>query len=336
MSEEIKRLGSRFGSPAWLGMAVMSLLCFLLLAGPQLAWAQKTIRISIATGGTGGVWYPYGGVMANIISKYLPDVEATAEVTAASVDNALLLGAGKVDLAFMFGDVGYEAYAGKGRFKEKVPMRCLASLYPSVTHIVCLDGTGITSVKDLKGKRISTGAPGSATEVVACRVLEAYGLDPEKDVSRDRLSAAESAGALKDRKIDAYFWTGGVPTSSVVDLAATPGLKIRLIDHADAVDKLIKKYGPIYYKSVCPANTYPRVDYDVTTVTAGNFLTCLEKTDAKLAYGIVKVLFDHRDELIAGHKVAQNLKLETAVLGAPYPLHKGAAQFYKEKGVKLP
>lgn len=333
---EIKRLGSGSGSSSWLGMAAISLLCLLLLGVPQQAFAQKTIRISFATGGTGGVWYPYGGVMANIISKHLPDVEANVEVTSASVDNALLLGAGKVELAFMFGDVGYEGYTGKGRFKEKIPMRCLASLYPSVTHIVCLDGTGITSVKDLKGKRISTGAPGSATEVVALRILEAYGLNPEKDVKRDRLSAAESAGALKDRKIDAYFWTGGVPTSSVVDLAATPGLKIRLIDHADAVDKLIEKYGPIYYKSVCPGNTYPRVDYDVTTVTAGNFLTSLDKMDEKLAYRIVKVLFDNREELIAGHKVAQELKLETAVLGAPYPLHNGAARFYKEKGVKLP
>jgi TRAP transporter TAXI family solute receptor len=309
---------------------------FILFNGPEISWAQKTVRISIATGGTGGVWYPYGGVMANVISKYLPDVEATAEVTAASVDNALLLGAKKVDLAFMFGDVGYEAYTAKGRFKEKIPMRCLASLYPSITHIVCLEGKGINSVSDLKGKRISTGAPGSATEVVACRILEAYGINPEKDVTRDRLSAGESAGALKDRKIEAYFWVGGIPTSSVVDLAATPGIKIKLLDHAEAIDKMVAKYGPIYYKNVCPAKTYPHVDYDVTTVTAGNFLTCLEKTDEKLAYNIVKVLFEHKSKLEAGHKMAQQLTLESAVLGSPYPFHPGAIKFYKEKGIKVP
>jgi hypothetical protein len=313
-----------------------TLLLFILCIHPNISWAQKAFRISIATGGTGGVWYPYGGIMANVISKYLPDVEATAEVTAASVDNAKLIGANKVDIAFMFGDVGYEAYAGKGRFKEKIPMRCLASLYPSITHIVCLEGKGINSVRDLKGKRISTGAPGSATEVVACRILEAYGIDPEKDVKRDRLSASESAGALKDRKIEAYFWTGGLPTSSVVDLAATPGIKIRLIDHAEAIDKLVAKYGPIYYKNVCPAKTYPHVDYDVTTVTAGNFLTCLEKTDEKLAYDIVKVLFDHKSDLEAGHKVAEQLTLENAVQGSPYPFHPGAIKFYKEKGIKVP
>jgi TRAP transporter TAXI family solute receptor len=309
---------------------------FILIGAPEISQAQKTVRISIATGGTGGVWYPYGGIMANVISKYLPDVEATAEVTAASVDNAKLLGADKVDLAFMFGDVGYEAYMGKGRFKEKIPMRCLASLYPSITHIVCLEGRGINSVRDLRGKRISTGAPGSATEVVACRVLEAYGIDPEKDVTRDRLSASESAGALKDRKIEAYFWVGGIPTSSVVDLAATPGIKIKLLGHAGAVDKMIAKYGPIYYKNVCPAKTYPHVDYDVTTVTAGNFLTCLEKTDEKLAYSITKVLFDHKSDLEAGHKVAKQLTLESAVLGSPYPFHPGAIKFYKEKGIKVP
>ncbi len=309
---------------------------FILIGAPEILWAQKAIKISIATGGTGGVWYPYGGGMANIISKYLPDVEATAEVTAASVDNAFLLGKGKVDLAFMFGDVGYEAYMGIGRFKEKIPMRCLASLYPSITHIVCLEGKGINSVKDLKGKRISTGAPGSATEVVACRILEAYGIDPEKDVKRDRLSASESAGALKDRKIDAYFWTGGIPTSSVVDLAATPGIKIKLLDHGEVIDKMIAKYGPIYYKNICPAKTYPYVDYDVTTVTAGNFLTCLEKTDERLAYSIIKVLFDHKKELETSHKVAQQLTLESAVLGSPYPFHPGAIKFYKEKGIKVP
>ena len=309
---------------------------FILFNCPEISWAQKIVRISIATGGTGGVWYPYGGIMANVISKYLPGVEATAEVTAASVDNAKLIGADKVDLAFMFGDVGYEAYMGKGRFKEKIPMRCLASLYPSITHIVCLEGKGINTVSDLKGKRVSTGAPGSATEVVACRILEAFGIDPEKDVTRDRLSASESAGALKDRKIEAYFWTGGIPTSSVVDLAATPGMKIKLLGHAEAVDKMVAKYGPIYYKNVCPKNTYPHVDYDVVTVTAGNFLTCLEKTDEKLAYSITKVLFDHKSDLEAGHKVAQQLTLESAVLGSPYPFHPGAIKFYKEKGIKVP
>lgn len=318
-----------------LAMVTACFFSIVFFGSPGVSWADKTVRISIATGGTGGVWYPYGGVMANVISKYLPNVEATAEVTAASVDNARLLGAQKADLALMLGDVGFAGHEGQGMFKEKIPMRNLASLYASVTHVICRADKGIKSVADLKGRRISTGAPGSATEVVACRVLEAYGIDPEKEVTRDRLSATESAGALKDGKIDAYFWVGGIPTASVMDLAATPGVKIALIDHGDAVPKLKAKYGPIYFKITCPANTYSGVDRDVSTVSAGNYLVCHEKMDKKLAYDIVRVLFEHLDELVAGHKIAKELTLEKAVIGSPIPYHPGAEQFYKEKGLKI-
>ncbi|MGB9630126.1 MAG: TAXI family TRAP transporter solute-binding subunit, partial [Thermodesulfobacteriota bacterium] len=199
------------------------------------AWAQKAVKLSIATGGTGGVYYPLGGGMANIISKYIPYAEATAEVTTASVDNCLLVGAGKADLALIMADVGWDAYQGKGKFKEKIPLRTVAVLYPNNMHIVTLEGKGIEKVTDLKGKRVSTGAPGSGTEVKALRVLEAYGLDPDKDMTRDKLGASESAGALKDRKIDAYFWDGGLPTASVTDLGATPGIKIKLLSHGEAI-----------------------------------------------------------------------------------------------------
>ncbi len=186
--------------------------------GVSQAWAQKTVRLSIATGGTGGVYYPLGGGMANIFSKYIPYMEATAEVTPASVDNCLLVGGGKAELALIMADVGWDAYQGKGRFKEKIPLRTVAVLYPNNMHIVTIEGKGIEKVIDLKGKRVSTGAPGSGTEVKALRVIEAYGLDPDKDMKRDKLGASESAGALKDRKIDAYFWDGGLPTASVTDL----------------------------------------------------------------------------------------------------------------------
>ena len=177
------------------------------------AWAQKSVRLSIATGGTGGVYYPLGGGMANILSKYIPYLEATAEVTTASVDNCLLVGRGKTELALIMVDVGLDAYQGKGKFKEKIPLRTVAVLYPNNMHVVTLEGKGIEKVTDLKGKRVSTGAPGSGTEVKAERVLEAYGLVPDKDMIRDKLGASESAGALKDRKIDAYFWDGGLPTA---------------------------------------------------------------------------------------------------------------------------
>jgi len=126
----------------------------------------------------------------------------------------------------------------------------LAVLYINNMHLVTLEGKGIDKPMDLKGKRVSTGAPGSGTEVKALRVLEAYGLDPDKDMKRDKLGASESAGALKDGKIDAYFWDGGLPTASVTDLGATPGVKMKLIAHADAVPKMTEKYGPLYFKGV--------------------------------------------------------------------------------------
>src|SRR5205814_4921636 len=181
---------------------------------------QKTVKLSIATGGTGGVYYPLGGGLANVLSKNLPTVEATAEVTSASVDNIKLVGARKADVAFSLADTASDGFNGTGKFKEKVPILSIAVLYANKSQWVTEEGRGIEKMRDLKGKRISTGAPGSGTETIAIRILEAYGIDPEKDVKREKLSVAESVHALKDKKIDAFFWAGGVPTAAVTDLAA--------------------------------------------------------------------------------------------------------------------
>ena len=299
------------------------------------AWAQKAVKLSIATGGTGGVYYPLGGGMANIISKYIPYAEATAEVTTASVDNCLLVGAGKADLALIMADVGWDAYQGKGKFKEKIPLRTVAVLYPNNMHIVTLEGKGIEKVTDLKGKRVSTGAPGSGTEVKALRVLEAYGLDPDKDMTRDKLGASESAGALKDRKIDAYFWDGGLPTASVTDLGATPGIKIKLLSHGEAIPKMREKYGPLYVKGIIPAKTYPGQDTDVEIALVWNLLICHEKMKGDYVYDIVKTLFDHKPELVSVHREARFISLEPQVGGSPIPHHPGAIRYFTEKGLKI-
>jgi uncharacterized protein len=311
-------------------------LCGTMLMGkPSMVFGQITKRISIATGGMGGVYFPLGGGIATVISKYIPGLEAAAEVTAASVDNCKLVAAGKSDIGFSTGDVADDAAHGTGKFKEKLPIVCLVSLYSSPTHLVALDGKGIKSVADLKGKRVSTGAPNSGTENMAVRVLEAFDINAEKDIKRDRLGASESAGALKDGKIDAYFWMGGVPTASVLDLAASPGTKISLISHGDAAEKMAAKYGKVYYKGVIPKDSYPDVDVDVTVAAVGNLLVVNEKMDTKLAYDILNVMFGHLPELVAIHKEATNIQLETATVGSPMPFHKGAIQFYKEKGIKV-
>ena len=200
------------------------------------AAAQQKMEISIATGGTGGVYYPMGGGLANILSRTVPGMAATAEVTGGSVDNLKLIGTGKPYIAFSMTDAALDAYKGEDKFKAaKVDVRTLLILYPNRMHVVSIEGTGINTISDLKGKHVSTGSPGSATEVMAFRVIEAAGLDKDKDMKRERLGVAESVNAIKDRKIDAFFWVGGLPTAAVTDLGATPGVKIKLIDHADLV-----------------------------------------------------------------------------------------------------
>jgi len=315
---------------------LLLVLILTLSLGLSTASAQsKDVRLSIATGGTGGVYYPMGGGMANIISKYIPYAEATAEVTSASVDNCLLVGAKKSDMALIMADTGWDAFQGMSKFKAKLPIMTLAVLYINNMHLVTVEGKGIEKVTDLKGKRVSTGAPGSGTEVKCLRVIEAYGLNPDKDMTRDRLGASESAGALKDGKIDAYFWDGGLPTASVTDLGATPGVKLKLIAHGDAIPKMNEKYGPLYFKGVIPAKTYPGQNQDVSIARVSNLLICNKDMKEKVAYDIVKTLFDHKPELVAVHKMAEELTLEPQVDGSPLPFHPGAAKYFKEKGLNL-
>lgn len=305
----------------------------IVLAGGVAVAQQK--RLSIATGGTGGVYYPLGGGLANVLSKSIPGVEATAEVTSASVDNIKLVGSGRADIAFTLGDTAADGVNGVGKFKEKVPVRSVAVLYANKSQWVTVEGTGINKMQDLKGHRIGTGAPGSGTEVIALRILEAYGIDPEKDVKREKLSVAESVNAIKDRKIDAFFWSGGVPTASVTDLAATPGMKIKLLDHADAIPKLVQKWGPLYVKGTIPAKAYPGQDRDVAVADVWNLLVVSDKMDEKLAYRITKAVFESKEELAGVHAEARNLDLQNQYkVGSPVPFHPGAVKYFAEKGLK--
>jgi TRAP transporter TAXI family solute receptor len=304
------------------------------LAGAAFA-QQKTI--AIATGGTGGVYYPIGGALANIISKNLPGYQATAEVTGGSVDNLKLIGTGQSELAFAMADAALDAANGADKFKSgKVAVRTLMVLYPNRMHVVSIEGTDINKMADLKGKRVSTGAPGSATEVMAFRVIEAAGLDKDKDMKRERLGVAESVNAIKDRKIDAFFWVGGLPTAAVTDLGATPGVKIKLIDHSDVVDKMNAKYGKLYITDVIPAKTYPGQDTDNKISTVWNILVTNDKMTDDIAYTIVKMMFDKKADLVAVHKEAENFDYKYQLMGnSPVPWHAGALKYFAEKGVKM-
>jgi hypothetical protein len=306
------------------------------LAAAPLA-AQEKINLSIATGGTGGVYYPLGGGLANILSKVVPGMQATAEVTGGSVDNLKLIGTGKPYIAFSMADAGQDAFRGEDKFKgAKVPLRTLVVAYPNRMHVVSVEGMGVNSMKDLKGKRVSTGSPGSATEVMAFRIIEAAGLDKDKDMKRERLGVAESVNAIKDKKIDAFFWVGGLPTAAVTDLAATPGVKIKMIDHAEVVPAMNKKYGNLYVEDLIPKTTYSGMAADNKQATVWNIIVSNENLSNDAAYNIVKTIFEKRDDLIAVHKEAANIKLEAQKAAAsPIPFHPGAIKYFTEKGVKL-
>lgn len=294
-------------------------------------------NLSIATGGTGGVYYPLGGGLAAVLSKHVPGLQATAEVTGGSVDNLKLVGSGQPYVGFSMSDAAQDAYKGEDKFKsKKVPVRTIAVLYPNRMHLVTVEGRNISKLSDLKGKHVSTGSPGSATEVMAFRILEAAGLDKDKDVKRERLSVAESVNAIKDNKIDAFFWVGGLPTAAVTDLANTPGTKIKMIDHAETVPIMNKKYGNLYVADTIPKAMYHGMTADNQQATVMNILVANENMDDKTAYNIAKTIFEKRDELIAVHKEAENFKLENQKTSAtPVPFHPGAAKYYAEKGIKL-
>jgi TRAP transporter TAXI family solute receptor len=318
-------------------------LSFRLLAGmlgaamvAGIAFAQIK-AISIATGGTGGVYYPLGGGLANVLSKEIPGLQATAEVTGGSVDNLKLINSGQSELAFVMADAALDALNGEDKFKgSKVPVRTLMVLYPNQMHVVTIEGTGIDKLADLKGKRVSTGSPGSATEVMAFRVIEAGGLDKDKDMKRERLGVAESVNAIKDRKIDAFFWVGGLPTAAVTDLAATPGVKMKMIDHSEVVDKMNAKHGNLYAASLIKAGVYPSQDKDNKNTVVWNILVANASLSDEMAYKVVKTMIEKKADLVAVHQEAKSFSLDNQIKSnSSIPWHPGAVKYFAEKGVKM-
>jgi TRAP transporter TAXI family solute receptor len=291
--------------------------------------------LSIGTGGTGGVYYPYGGAIARVVTAGITGVQVTAEVTAASVDNLKLMQLGKVDLALTTADTLAEAQAGTGPFAASSigSIRTVATLYTNFTHVVALRSAGFRTVADLKGKIVSVGAPGSGTELIADRVLEAAGLDPRKDIVRHSLGVSESAGAMKDGKLDAFIWSGGVPTPAVQDLAATPGMTIALLPQADLLAALEQKYTrQIYRMAFLPPGAYRGVDAEIPVVGVTNFLVASSQLDEQLVYDIVRILFAQQAALIAAHPEARHLAVPTGPDVSPAPFHPGAIRYYKEHG----
>ncbi len=307
------------------------------LTAAAAAQAQAPQQWVIATGGTGGVYYPLGGGLANILSKTIPGTVVTAQVTGGSVDNLRLTGSGKAQIAFSQVDAAWDAIQGTDKFTTgKLNIQALAVLYPNHMHVASITSTKIKSVTDLKGRRVSTGSTGSATEVFANRVLEAAGLDHAKDIRKERLGVAESVNAIKDNKIEAFFWVGGLPTAAVTDLAATPNTKIAMIDFADLTAKMNAKYGPLYAEAVIPKDTYKGMDADNKNITVWNILAVNGTMSADQAYQITKTLFEKQADLALVHAEGRNIKLDLqSTKRAGIPFHPGALKFFAEKNIKV-
>ncbi len=291
--------------------------------------------LNIVTGGTGGVYIVYGAGLADMLTKKMK-VAASAQSTPASVDNMKLIRDGKADLAFTLADTAFDAINGKNRFappEAKVDAKTIAVMYSNYMHLVAKASTGINTVADLKGKRVSIGAAGSGTETKAVRILEAYGLNATTDIQPQRLAAQDSADAVRDNKADAFFFDGGLPTSAVADLANSTAIK--LIDQSDAIAKMNAKYGNFYFAAKIPKGTYKN-DADVVTAGVANLLVVPSSFDASFVKAILAAMFDNQADLVLVHPEAKNLKLDTATQGASIDFHAGAIDFYKAKGVWKP
>ncbi len=296
--------------------------------------AARTTFISIGTGGTGGVYYPYGGGLAEIWTKNIDGVKAVAEVTGASVENVKLAHRGETVIGEIMGDVAYQAYYGKGKFEGKPQnILAMACMYPNILQIVTLKGSGIKNVTDFAGKTISIGAPGSGTAFMAELVLKAIGVDMDSFTVR-RLSFNESANALRDGTIDAGFWVVAPGTSSIMDLATTH--KIEIVPFtAEQQKKVVEKYG-FYAAWDLEGGVYRGVDAPVPTISVWNVIIVQKSLPDDLVYKLTKVLFENNAYMQQIHPFAKYSTPENAVGKTPIPLHPGAIRAIEEAGVTVP
>jgi TRAP transporter TAXI family solute receptor len=279
-------------------------------AGGGTAAEKRNEQLTFATGGTGGVYYPYGGGIANVVSSELPGVVVTVQETNASVDNMLLLESNQAQLALALGDVVSDAVKGENTFEKPIEICSLGNLYNNYVHFFTTADSGIKTIEDLKGKRVSPGAVGSASEVTADRIMEAAGLNPQTDIERSQLGVAETVAAIQDGTVDAGAWSGGLPTGAIVDLASTDDLV--LIPTGEYADELAKKYGDYYFADEIPAGTYEGQDKASPNIVSPNILVVRKDMDESLQEDITRTIFENKEQLITVHPAAEELDPKTA------------------------
>ena len=287
---------------------------------------------NITTGGTGGTYYPVGGALAEVLSNNVENLAATAQAGNASVANCNLILNHETESAFVQNNVAYWAYEGIGSFEGKKVenIRGVASLYPEAIQLVALKDSGINSVEDLKGKKVSVGEQGSGVDFDVQNILDAHGLT-YGDMQIDYLSFSEAAQKIKDKQLDAAFVTAGYPTSSIIDISLAREINIVPIAE-EKIDKMIET-SPYYAKTVIPAGTYQGQDADIVTATTMAMWVVDEQVDEALVYDVTKALWENRDSLEAAHEKGKSVTIDTALDGMAIPLHPGAEKYYKEQGL---
>lgn len=314
-------------------LVALALLGGLVACAAPPAGAPKQELVSILTGGTGGTFYIVGAGMGRLLSKYIPGVKATSENTAASIENVRLIAAKRATVALVDSSTPYWAYYGQMAFKDK-PIKEVLMLgggHAMVVHWVTLATSPIKTMDDLKGKRVSIGAPGSGTEQISNAIFEIMGLKRGVDFEPELLSFTETVAALKDGNVDAGNITAGMPISSVVDL--TTSHDTRFIPLSDELLRKIVAQHPYWHISKIPAGMYRGVDKDVPALGTSTVWVAHRDTDPELVYNVVKTIYEHSSELAEVHPAGKEWTLDNAARGVTTPWHPGAEKYMREKGV---
>jgi TRAP transporter TAXI family solute receptor len=292
----------------------------------------KKTNLILATGGTSGTYYPFGGAMAQIFNTKIKNMNVTAQATGASKENIRLIAKGEAELAIVQNDVMDYAAKGIELFNnEKVEgFSTIATLYPEVIQIVGGPENGIATVADMKNKRVSVGDAGSGVEANAKQILEAYGLTFDS-LKASRLSFKESGNAYKDKQLDAFFVTAGIPNAAIQEIGALG--KVSLVSIDDATMKRLMDTYSFYTPFTIGKDVYNGLAADVKTVAVKATLICKTSLEEDVVYEITKALFENQAELAAAHAKGKELRIEEAVMGVSVPLHSGAVKYYKEKGI---
>ncbi|MFQ5803660.1 MAG: TAXI family TRAP transporter solute-binding subunit [Candidatus Methylomirabilales bacterium] len=298
---------------------------------PYGQWFRfRASRLIIVTDKADGSALPLGDAIARVLARYRPETRAMIGTTASSLDTVKLLKSRQLHVALLMADEAWEAFQGIGKFMRwDVPLRTLAVLDSRFLHLVTLEGKGISGIGELRGKSVATGTPGSRTEIKTRRVIEAYSIDPGKDIRQEPLALPEAVKALKAGKIDALAQDGTIPNRAIRDLAATPGMTIRLLNHGEAVLKMRARYGRAYHRGTIPGGTYPGLDTDVAVAATAHLLVCREDFPRDRAYQLAKALTEHQSEWASPQQGVHHLAWRP--LGSSIPFHPGALDYYQEK-----